>query len=93
MTAATPASQSERILVITRVLDAPREMVFAAWTRAGHIVHWWGPKDFTVPFCETDARPGGKYRACIRSPEDTDYWMQGIFREVNEPSRLVFSWA
>ncbi len=52
-----------------------------------------GPSGFTATFCEMDARPGGTYRACIRSPEGKDYWMQGVYREIVEPERLVFTFA
>ena len=84
---------TNRTLVITRVLDAPRELVFDVWTQAKHLAQWWGPKDFTVPFIEMDARVNGTYRACIRSPEGSDHWMRGVFREVVEPERLVFTFA
>lgn len=85
--------KSGRVLVIERLLDAPRELVFEVWTRAEHIANWWGPKDFTVPYSQMDARPGGRYRACIRSPEGVSYWMRGVFSEVVAPERLVFTWA
>jgi uncharacterized protein YndB with AHSA1/START domain len=88
--AAIPA---ERELVITRVLDAPRSLVFKVWTQPEHLVRWWGPKGFTAPTCELDLRPGGAWRACIRSPEGTDHWMQGVYREIVEPERLVFTFA
>ena len=70
----------EGVLMITRVFDAPRERVFEAWTDAGHLAHWLGPADFTVPFAEMDSRIGGTYRACIRSPDGVNYWMHGTFR-------------
>jgi uncharacterized protein YndB with AHSA1/START domain len=89
----TAARQSGHVLEITRLLNAPRELVFEVWTSAEHIAHWWGPKDFTVPFSQMDARPGGNYRANIRSAEGADYWMQGVFREIEKPRRLVFTWA
>jgi uncharacterized protein YndB with AHSA1/START domain len=82
-----------RELTITRVLDAPRSLVFKVWTEPSHLVRWWGPKNFTAPSCEMDLRPGGAWRACIRSPEGTDYRMQGVFREIVEPERLVFTFA
>ena len=88
--AAIPA---ERELVITRVLDAPRSLVFKVWTEPEHLVRWWGPKDFTAPSLEMDVRPGGAWRACIRSAEGTDYWMQGVYREVVEPVHHSFSSA
>lgn len=92
-TGAASIHPGDRILSLTRRLDAPRELVFKVWTSAEHIVHWWGPKDFSVSFSAMDARPGGRYRACLRSPEGADYWMQGVFHEVLAPARLVFSWA
>jgi uncharacterized protein YndB with AHSA1/START domain len=85
-------SPAERVLVLTRVLDAPRSLVFAVWTRPEHLVRWWGPKGFTLPFCETDFRPGGAYRFCMRSPAGTDHWVSGVYREIVEPERIVFTW-
>ncbi|HRT52524.1 MAG TPA: SRPBCC domain-containing protein, partial [Flavobacteriales bacterium] len=55
----TTADISKRTLVLTRRLNAPRELVFAAWTDPKHLVRWWGPKDFTLPHCEQDFRVGG----------------------------------
>lgn len=86
-------SAAKRKLVITRVFDAPRRLVFEVWTKPEHLVHWWGPKGFTLPSCQMDFRPGGSYRFCMRSPEGRDYWIQGVFREIVEPERIVFSWA
>jgi uncharacterized protein YndB with AHSA1/START domain len=83
----------DRVLVITRLLDAPRALVFKVWSQPEHLVHWWGPKGFTAPSCEMDLRPGGAWRACIRSPEGTEHRMQGSYREIVEPERLVFTFA
>ena len=80
---------AEQKLVITRIFDAPREMVFKAWTDPAQAMCWWGPKDFTVPFLEIDLRVGGKYLYCMRSPEGKDYWSTGIYREITPPERLV----
>jgi uncharacterized protein YndB with AHSA1/START domain len=77
------------VLVITRVFDAPRDLVFKAWTDPEHFVRWWGPKGFTVPFCKIDLRPGGVMHFCMRSPEGQDIWNKGVFREVVEPERIV----
>jgi uncharacterized protein YndB with AHSA1/START domain len=85
-----PATEPpEPVLVITRDFDAPRELVWKAWTRPQHFVRWWGPKGFTVPFCKIDLRPGGVMHFCMRSPEGRDFWNKGVFREVVEPERLV----
>ena len=80
-------------LVITRTFDAPRELVFRAWSKPEHMVRWLGPKDWTAPSCTMDFRPGGAYRACIRSPEGNENWMRGVYREIVEPERLVFTFA
>jgi uncharacterized protein YndB with AHSA1/START domain len=82
----------ERVLRITRVLDAPPSLVFTVWSRPEHLVRWWGPKDFTLPSCEVDFRPGGAYRFCMRSPEGIDHWVWGVYREIAEPERIVFTW-
>jgi len=84
---------AERELLITRVFNAHRSLVFKAWTEPQHLVHWWGPQGFTLPSCTTDLRPGGTYRFCMRSPEGVDHWLQGIYREIMEPERLVFTYA
>jgi uncharacterized protein YndB with AHSA1/START domain len=86
------ATAIDRELVITRIFDAPRSAVFDAWTRAEHLVHWWGPNDFTLPFCEIDFRVGGSYRFCMRSPEGEDHWVFGEYREIAEPELIVMTW-
>ena len=85
-----PAS---RVLLIERTLDAPRELVFKVWTQPEHLVHWWGPAQFTMPDWQIDVRPGGFYRIHIRSGEGIDYWMQGVYQDVVEPERLVFTFS
>ncbi len=89
----TATRSAERELVITRVFDAPRPLVFKAWTEPEHLVRWWGPQGFTTPSCTMDVRPGGAFRLCMRSPEGTDHWLRGVYREVVEPERLVCTWA
>ncbi len=92
MTAPTEATPStERELTITRILDAPRALVFKAWTEAEHLAQWWGPKGFTNPVCEIDLRPGGALRIVMRAPDGAEYPMKGIFREIVPPERLVFT--
>ena len=80
-----------QVLEITRIFDAPRELVFEAWTRPERFVQWWGPIGFTTPSCEIDLRPGGVLRFCMRSPEGQDIWCGGVFLEVVPPSRLVYT--
>ncbi|MDB5065633.1 MAG: polyketide cyclase [Chloroflexi bacterium] len=94
---AAPTSESttsaERELLLTRTLDAPRALVFRAWTDPEHLARWWGPRGFTTPSCTMDVRPGGAWRICMRGPDGVDHWVQGVYREVVEPERLVTTWA
>ncbi len=80
---------THRELVITRVFEAPREMVFKAWTDQDRLRQWWGPKNFTTPVCELDPRPGGAIKIHMRGPDGTIYQMLGFVREIVEPERLV----
>lgn len=86
------AIAGERVLVIERVFQARRELVFSAWRQVAHLVQWFGPKNFTLPFCEVDFRIGGSYRFCMLSPEGEEHWVWGEYREIVEPERLVFTW-
>lgn len=80
---------SDRELVITRIIDAPRSRVFAAWTK--QLSAWWGPHGMTTPFCEMDLRPGGIFRTIMRAPDGTEYPTKGVFLEVKENERIVFT--
>jgi uncharacterized protein YndB with AHSA1/START domain len=92
-TATATNAMAQHELVITRTFDAPRALVFTAWSKAEHAVRWFGPKNFTVPHCKMDFRVGGAYRACICSPDGAEYWMRGIYREIAKPERIVFTFA
>ena len=81
----------ESTVSLTRVFDAPRERVFAAWTDARQLERWFGPRGFTLHSAEADPRPGGMFRLCLRSPQGKDYWVRGLYREVVAPERLVIS--
>ncbi len=86
----TTAAEPE--LVIKRLFDAPRSLVFDAWTKPEHLEHWQGaPRGFTVTAHDVDLRPGGAFRICMRSPEGVDHWLQGVYREIVKPERLVFT--
>jgi uncharacterized protein YndB with AHSA1/START domain len=82
---------TEREIVITRVFDAPRALVFKMWTDPNHLKKWFGPAIFTNPVCEVDARVGGKWHVVMRDPQGNDYPCGGVYREVVEPERLVFT--
>src|ERR1700730_3120909 len=85
------AESGEREIVIARVFDAPRSLVFKAWIEPERQARWLGPKGFTTVLCEIDARPGGAFRFCMRSPEGTELWLHGMCREIIEPERLVLT--
>jgi uncharacterized protein YndB with AHSA1/START domain len=93
---AEAASNSARIparreLILTRILGAPRGLVFKAWIDTKQMARWWGPRGFTNPVCELDVRPGGLIRIDMQGPDGTIYPMKGVFHEIVEPERLVFT--
>lgn len=81
---------SDRELVITRVFDAPRELVFKMWTDPTHVVRWWGPRGCTTTIREMDVRPGGVWRYVMRTPDGTDWDNRLVYTEVVAPERLVY---
>ena len=74
-------NETER-MVVTRVFDAPRELVWKAWTDPNYVKQWWGPKGFTAPFCQMDFRVGGKFLYCMRSPDGQEFWNAGEYLEI-----------
>lgn len=80
-----------RDLVITRVFDAPRDLVWDAWTKPEHFMKWWGPREFTSPACKMDMRKGGRYLWLMRGPDGKDYWTAGEFKAVEPKSRIVYT--
>ena len=86
-------SASELELTFTRTFDAPRELVWKAWTETNLLERWFYPRDFKVTFCQGDLRPGGKWRTGMRSPEGTEHICGGEYREVLPLSKLVFTHA
>ena len=88
------ARTGDRELVITRVFDAPAALLFKLWTDPSHVMSWWGPRDYPATHVEMDVRPGGAWRGCLRSKESgEDLWQHGVFREVVEPHRVVFTFV
>jgi uncharacterized protein YndB with AHSA1/START domain len=79
----------ENEIIISRLFDAPRDLVWRACTEPEMIMQWWGPKNFTAPSCTIDLRVGGRYLYCMRSPEGKDFWSTGVFREIARPERIV----
>lgn len=78
-------------IVITRIFDAPRELVWRAWTDPEHLKRWWGPKGFTAPVCQIDLRVGGKFLGCMRSPDGHEFWSTGTYREIVPFEKIVSS--
>jgi uncharacterized protein YndB with AHSA1/START domain len=83
------STTTDRELVLSRVFDAPRELVFKAWTDSRHVAEWWGPNGFTTSVHEMDVRPGGVWRFIMHGPDGVDYPNKMEFLEVVEPERLV----
>ena len=94
MAATTDAATTtaERELVITRVFDAPRRLVFKAWTEPEHLVRWWGPRGFVTISGRMDVRPGGAWFRAMRAPDGSEHRKRGVYREIVEPERLVFTY-
>jgi uncharacterized protein YndB with AHSA1/START domain len=87
-----PGSQStaDREFVHSRVIDAPRERVFRAFSDPEHLAKWWGPDGFTNTFHTFELQPGGYWRFVMHGPDGTDYPNESVFREVVAPERVVF---
>ncbi len=91
MKRAEVALPSDREIVITRSFDAPKELVFEAWTKPEHVTHWWDPTRAPLERCEIDLRPGGAFRFQHRSHGGAGYVFSGTYREIAPPTRLVFT--
>lgn len=87
----TVAKGDAREIVITRLFDARRETVFAAWTTAEHLKHWFAPAGHSVTFCTVEFRVGGVWRLCFQAPGGPEVWARGTFREIVAPERIVFT--
>ena len=81
----------DRQIVVTRIFDAPRAVVFEAWTKAEHVTHWWDPSGMPLAVCEIDLRPNGAFRWVNRAPDGGEgHQFSGIYREIVPPEKLVF---
>lgn len=88
---ATPAPASDRELVLTRLIDAPRAKLYRAWTEADLLTQWFAPLPYTTPVAELDVRPGGANRIVMRAPDGTDLPNHGVYLEVVPNERLVIT--
>jgi uncharacterized protein YndB with AHSA1/START domain len=91
----TVTTPSDREIVMTRVFDAPRELVFEAHTSCEHLSNWWGPRRYEIASCELDFRPGGAWRIVHRGPDGEEHAFSGEYREIVPPERIVwtFEWG
>lgn len=85
----TVSTPSDREIVMTRLFDAPRELVFDAMTKPEHIRNWFGLRGSTLPVCEVDHRPGGNWRYLLRESNGNEMGMHGTYREIVRPERMV----
>jgi uncharacterized protein YndB with AHSA1/START domain len=87
----TEALPMEREVTLVRTFDAPRDLVFRAWTEPKHLQQWWGPACWTNSVAEVDLRVGGAWKVVMRAPDGGEYPCVGIYREIDAPTRLVFT--
>lgn len=85
----TVTTPSDREIVMSRVFNAPRRLVFDAFAKPELVARWFGARGWTVPVCEIDLRPGGAYRYLLRGPDGAEMSMRGVYREIVRPERLV----
>jgi uncharacterized protein YndB with AHSA1/START domain len=89
--ALTVSLPSDTEILLTRVFDAPRSLVFEAHSKAEHLRRWWGPRQYEMPVCEVDFRPGGAWRMVHRGEDGTEHGFRGEFREIEPPERIVWT--
>lgn len=78
-------------VTLERIFNAPRELVWQAWTDPEHLKRWWGPEHFTAPVIQLDFRVGGKYLYCMQGPDGTRYWSTGSFKEIVPQERIIYT--
>lgn len=86
-------STKDRELLITRLLDAPVELVWEVWTDPKHIAQWWGPDGFTNTISKMEVRPGGEWNLVMHGPDGTDYKNEIVFKEIVKHKKLVFEYS
>jgi uncharacterized protein YndB with AHSA1/START domain len=85
----TFTTPTDRMIEMTRLFDAPRELVFDVCTNPEHLPHWFGPRGWSLPVCEIDLRPGGAWRYVLRGPDGEEMGMSGVYKEISPPDRIV----
>lgn len=89
--ASEPGAPPQNLAIsLTRVFDAPRALVFEAWSTAEHVKQWFCPEGFMVPECTVEFRAGGTFDVCMRAPDGQDHWSRGTYHEIVPLERIVF---
>ncbi|KMZ40550.1 MULTISPECIES: SRPBCC domain-containing protein [Bacillales] len=90
--------ENERVLVLERVFDAPRELVFQMFKESEHLKRWWGPKGWELPVCHVDFRPGGVWHYCMKCVDKNqgdfygmESWGKGVYKEIVEPEKIIYT--
>ncbi|GIL38780.1 SRPBCC domain-containing protein [Roseiterribacter gracilis] len=91
MSSTVEMPEQDPLIIMTRVFDAPRALVWETFTDCKHQVHWWGGHGWTLPVCEIELRPGGAWRQVMRTPEGAEYPLNSVIVEVQPPERLVWT--
>lgn len=89
----SPQDGADREVLITRMIDAPRALVFKAWTTPQHLAQWFAPHGCAIEFIRLDVRLGGTIHSCIRSPQGDECWCVGEYVELAEPARIAYTMA
>lgn len=87
----TKTTTAGQQLTVERIFDAPRTLVFDAWSKPELLAQWWGPKGWTLPVCNLDLRPGGVWHYCMRGPAGEESWGKAIYHEIVAPERIVYT--
>jgi uncharacterized protein YndB with AHSA1/START domain len=80
---------TQRPFVISRTFDAPRELMWQAWSQRARLMEWFGPKGFKMPAAKMDFRPGGSFHYCLASPDGHEMWGKFVYREIASPEKIV----
>ena len=82
-------NKADRLLIVERIFDAPRAIVWKAWTERARLMQWFGPKGFTIPAAKLDFRPGGTFHYCLAAPDGKEMWGRFVYLEIAAPGRIV----
>jgi len=85
------ADQEDTELTFSRIYDAPRELVFKAFSEPGQISQWWPPKGWAMPVCSIDFRPGGEWRYCFRNAAGEEHWSRAVYHKIIPQQLIVYS--